>query len=71
MFVVPVVTPKIAPLVAPIVATDVVPLSHVPPAGLPDSVIVALTHNAEGPVIGNGFTLIVISFMTLQPVGAV
>ena len=48
------------------VATDVVPLVHTPP-GVLDWVMVAVAHNADGPVI-TGFAFTVTVFVIEQPV---
>jgi hypothetical protein len=49
------------PVVAPMVATPRVLLAHVPPGVASVSVIVAPTHNADGPTMaaGKGLTVIV------------
>ena len=70
MVVVPVVIPVIIPVIAPIVAVVGVLLNHVPPPGSV-SVIVALAHNADGPVMANGRGLTAIVVVIRQPVPAV
>ena len=61
MVVLPVATPVTIPLADPIVATPGVLLDQRPPPVASVSVIVAPTHNADGPTIGagNGLTVIV------------
>lgn len=55
----------------PIVATDVVPLVHVPPAGVLVSDVALPSQTVKEPVIevGNGLTVIVV--VVRQPVGSV
>src|SRR6185369_2100086 len=52
-------TPVTTPLDEPIVALVIVPLTHVPPASVLDSVVVVPWHNDIVPVIaaGNGITV--------------
>ena len=55
MMLVPGVVPPVTmPDPRPTVAVAVVPLSHVPPEGVPVSVVVAPSHTASGPEIATG-----------------
>jgi hypothetical protein len=67
----PVAIPLTIPVIALIVAIAGVLLAHAPPAGALVWAIVALTHTAEGPLMGEGAVLTVIVRVVLQPVGRV
>lgn len=66
--------PATTPDELPIVAVPVAPLIHVPPAGVPDNVMLELTHTCMEPeelviAVGNGLTVTVA--VLIQPVGSV
>lgn len=63
--------PLTVPVVAPIVATAGILLIQEPPGGVLAWMIVALTHTADGPVMGAGVVLTVIPRVMLQLVSAV
>ena len=62
---VPEPTPETTPVEEPIVATDVVPLLHIPPEAVSDTVIVKPTQTLSGPVMTPGKGTIVAVMGTL------
>lgn len=68
ILVVPKATPVIIPVAEPAVAIEVLPLVHVPPEGVDDSVVLLPIHVLPVPVIdvGNGST--VNTLVVVQPV---
>jgi hypothetical protein len=57
------------PVVKLIVATEVLPLSHVPPATASVRVIVAPTHTVDGPRMDVGAAVTVMVVVAMQPPG--
>jgi hypothetical protein len=66
--VVPADAPVNIPEVDPIDATPVVPLTHVPPAGVVDNVVVIPVHTGDGTVNDTGVGLTVNVAVEKQPV---
>lgn len=67
----PVDTPDTIPVVPVTVAAVVLPLLHVPPAGLSLSVVVMPVHTLLLPETGTGVVLIITVVVAAQPVGKV
>ena len=63
MFASPATTPVTTPVADPTVATAGLLLLHVPPLGVHDSAVVALSHTAAVPVIAAGAAFTVITFV--------
>ena len=58
----PALTPRTAPEAEPIVAIPMLPLVHVPPAGVLFNVVVAPVHTVAVPVTAVGEVLTVTAF---------